>query len=193
MEEENGLEMDWEMAHVPFFDRFKFRNIRRWKGITQKEFALLIGNSPNDRLTVNKWENGVVIPRLSTINKMAKAFGVRPSDLMSTHQELQKSEEVYKQAMKARGYLQTDATLNNSRKNVIKRQTQKKMRERWDKIQEESDEAWHASIEEALVEEGRAERMAQFLQFSEDNGGSPEDTPFDKMYYSNEGESDSDS
>ena len=193
MEEENGLEMDWEMAHVPFFDRFKFRNIRNWKGITQKEFALLLGNSANERVTVNKWEKGAVIPRLSTIQKMSKVLGIRPSDLMSTHQELQKSEKVYEQTMKARGYVQADAALNKGRKNVIKRQTQKAVREKWDKIKEDSDNAWHDRVEKDLIADGRAERMAQFISFSEERKSDSGDTPFDKMYYPNEGDSDSDS
>ena len=167
MDEEKGLEMDWEMAHVPFFDRFKFRNIRKWKGLTQTDLAVLLGNSPHERQNIAKWEKGTRIPHLSSVRRVAEALGVRPSDLMSTHQELQKSEEIYEQVMKARGYIQTDAALNKSRSNVIKRDARKAVKKKWDDIKEKGDKDWHAKVEKELIARGRDERMAQFISFTQ--------------------------
>jgi len=166
--EENieGVEPEWEMMHVPFFDRFKFRNIRTWKGMTQGDLCEVMGVGKAERIAVGKWENGTRIPRLSSIRRAAKAFGVRSSDLMSTHDELTRSEEIYEKAMKARGYMQADATIHESRRKVIQRQTTKAKVDKADRGNKLYDDKWHQREEQMKIAKARRERMEQFAEFA---------------------------
>ncbi len=58
----------------------KFKDIRKSKGLTQKELASRLGTSQQN---LSQYENGKRIPKLSTMRKMSLALQVPLSEIMS--------------------------------------------------------------------------------------------------------------
>lgn len=60
-------------------DGSKMRALRESKFLTQAELAELSGATES---TINRIENGLQQPRISTIRKIAAALGVEPGELV---------------------------------------------------------------------------------------------------------------
>jgi transcriptional regulator with XRE-family HTH domain len=59
--------------------RIRLREIRQRKLLTQAELAALAGTT---EATVNRLENGLQQPRISTVRKLAEALGVEADELI---------------------------------------------------------------------------------------------------------------
>lgn len=57
----------------------KMRNLREENKLTQKELAARLYVTPS---TVSKWENGVAVPDIYIVTRMADIFGVPVSELL---------------------------------------------------------------------------------------------------------------
>lgn len=60
------------------------KSLRRAKGLTQKEFAALIGV---DQSSVTQWETGKTHPRYTRFNKMCEVLGCTVDELMKEEEQ----------------------------------------------------------------------------------------------------------
>ena len=57
----------------------RFRELRKQKGMRQKEVATLLGYKNED--LISHWEKGQVLPGMTNLFKLAKIYGVLPHEL----------------------------------------------------------------------------------------------------------------
>lgn len=74
--------MGWETEADSSFDMEIAKNIKALRikaGMTQAQFGAIAGVSDK---AISTWENGTAVPRMGAIEKIAKYFGIKKSDLI---------------------------------------------------------------------------------------------------------------
>ena len=67
------------------YERFKIRELRKDKGLTQKQLAELINKSPTG---VASWEQGLSEPSVNDIRSLCKIFEVSADYLLGLEDEI---------------------------------------------------------------------------------------------------------